>query len=367
MSRELRKTGIEIIGDVPWGTHFCQFYRTPQDLLDILVPYFSEGLRNNEFCMWVTSEPLEAEAARAALAAAMPDLGEYLRRGQIEIIPHTEWYLKGGSFNSESVLDGWVRKLDAALAAGYEGLRLTGNTFWLEGKDWGAFTDYEAAVDGVIGQFRMLAVCTYSLDRCGANEILDVIANHRFALIRRNERWDLVESADSRRTKEELKRLAQFPEQNPNPVLRLTLGGDLTYSNPPASALLEAMGRTEGGPLPAAISALADEAANQSGSVEAELPDSRGQIYWFAAVRPRGEPYVNLYARDVTSRKEAENELERSREWLRVTLTSIGDAVLATDTDCRITFLNPVASSLTGWTIEEGARPADRRGVSGRQ
>ena len=41
--------------------------------------------------------------------------------------------------------------------------------------------------------------------------------------------------------------------------------------------------------------------------------------------------------------------LNRQREWLRVTLTSIGDAVLATDTDSRITFLNPVAEAMTGW------------------
>ncbi len=360
MNQPNRKTGIGIIGEVLWGTHFCQFYRTPQDLLDILVPYFMEGLRNNEYCMWVTSEPLKAKAARAALAAAMPDYDDYARQGQIEIIPHTEWYLRGGSFNSERVLSGWVEKLDAALAAGYEGLRLTGNTFWLEKEHWAAFTDYEAEVDSVIGRYRMLAVCTYSLDRCGANEILDVIANHRFALIRREERWELIESADSRRTKEELKRLAQFPEQNPNPVLRLTIGGDLIYANPPASALLEAMGKTEAGPIPPAIRALAGKAAKSSESVEAELSDNSGRTHWFAAIRPQSETYVNLYVRDVTSRKEAESSLQRSREWLRVTLNSIGDAVLATDADCRIAFLNPVAVLLTGWTVDEAlGRPIE--------
>ena len=30
----MRGTGIPIIGDVPWGTHFCQFYRDEQDLID---------------------------------------------------------------------------------------------------------------------------------------------------------------------------------------------------------------------------------------------------------------------------------------------------------------------------------------------
>jgi PAS domain S-box-containing protein len=45
--------------------------------------------------------------------------------------------------------------------------------------------------------------------------------------------------------------------------------------------------------------------------------------------------------------------LQKQREWLQVTLTSIGDAVIATDTESRIAFLNPVAAALTGWPIEE--------------
>lgn len=57
--------------------------------------------------------------------------------------------------------------------------------------------------------------------------------------------------------------------------------------------------------------------------------------------------------RDITERKRAEEELRQSREWLRVTLESIGDAVMAVDTDARITFLNPVAGSLTGWQPDE--------------
>ncbi len=50
---------------------------------------------------------------------------------------------------------------------------------------------------------------------------------------------------------------------------------------------------------------------------------------------------------------QAERQLREQREWLRVTLTSIGDAVIATDSEGLITFLNPVAASLTGWNAEE--------------
>ncbi len=39
-NKNLRYSGIGIIGDLSWGTHFCQFYQTREDLIDILVPYF---------------------------------------------------------------------------------------------------------------------------------------------------------------------------------------------------------------------------------------------------------------------------------------------------------------------------------------
>lgn len=48
-----------------------------------------------------------------------------------------------------------------------------------------------------------------------------------------------------------------------------------------------------------------------------------------------------------------EAKLREQGEWLRITLSSIGDAVIATDTTGRITFINPVAAELTGWQEEE--------------
>jgi PAS domain S-box-containing protein len=49
----------------------------------------------------------------------------------------------------------------------------------------------------------------------------------------------------------------------------------------------------------------------------------------------------------------AEEQVQRQREWLQVTLASIGDAVIATDGAGYVTFLNQVAQELTGWTDSE--------------
>ncbi len=57
--------------------------------------------------------------------------------------------------------------------------------------------------------------------------------------------------------------------------------------------------------------------------------------------------------RDVTTRVRTAEELRDQREWFRVTLSSIGDAVIATDMVGRVAFLNPVAESMTGWSSAE--------------
>jgi signal transduction histidine kinase len=94
MPTGLRKTGISVIGDMHWGTHFCHFHETKQDLLDTLIPYFKAGLEDNEFCLWVISKLLTEEDAWSALRQAVPDLDRYLAERSIEILPHDEWYLR---------------------------------------------------------------------------------------------------------------------------------------------------------------------------------------------------------------------------------------------------------------------------------
>ncbi len=195
----MRETGIEIIGDVPWGTHFCQFYQTQEDLLDILVPYFKHGLKNNEYCMWITSAPLQEEQAILALRQDVSDLDDRIARGQIEILDYAQWYTLGGKFDADRVLAGWVERETQAIKKGYEGLRLTGNTFWLEKQDWNDFATYEAKVNEIIGNHKMLALCTYSLERCGPIELLDVVKNHQFALAKRNNTWEVLESSTKKK------------------------------------------------------------------------------------------------------------------------------------------------------------------------
>ena len=127
MAAELRKTGIDIVGDIPWGTHFCSFYETKEDLLDILVHYFKTGLENSEFCLWVICPLCSKEETKEALRRVIPDVDQRLAAGDIELVSHTEWFLKGGTFNSQRVIDSFLGKLSQALARGYAGMRASGD------------------------------------------------------------------------------------------------------------------------------------------------------------------------------------------------------------------------------------------------
>jgi len=60
-----------------------------------------------------------------------------------------------------------------------------------------------------------------------------------------------------------------------------------------------------------------------------------------------------LLQRELSERKKAQEALAKSEKWFSTTLASIGDAVIATDMNGGVTFLNPVAQSLTGWSLEE--------------
>jgi PAS domain S-box-containing protein len=349
-----RPTGIAVIGDVPWGTHFCQFYQTRQDLVDVLVPYFKAGLENNEFCVWVTSEPLRTDEAKAALRAAVPDLDRYVQAGQIEVLDYTQWYTRSGEFRSDEVLRAWVDKLGEALQKGYEGLRLSGNTFWLEKADWAKFADYETAVNDVIGRYRMLAICTYSLDKCGSMEVIDIVKNHQFALVKREGRWETIESGEVKKAEEQKMHLASFPELNPNPIVELDAAGGIRYLNPAARRLFpDLLTRGTSHPLIAGLDPFAVRFQAGEASAVREVW-VEGRCYHEAACLVEVMQSLRIYALDITGIKQSQEAFRQSEREFRTMfeLSGVGQ-VQADPVTGRYIRVNRKVCQITGYEPEE--------------
>jgi len=153
------------------------------------------------------------EDARHALKRAVPGFGRYLVDHSIEIVSARDWYLRDGTFDLQRVIDGWNEKLVRASARGYAGVRVTGDTAWLEKKDWKDFCEYEESLNEAIANQHLAVLCTYPLAACGATEILDVVRTHQFAVVKRRGSWDVIETAGHKQAKAEIKRLNDELEQ----------------------------------------------------------------------------------------------------------------------------------------------------------
>jgi PAS domain S-box-containing protein len=196
----LRTTGIDVVGHRPWGTHFCHFYETTDDLLDTLVPYLRAGLESREFCLWVIADPLTEADARRALGHTLTSPGD------IEILPAREWYLKDNTFDPQRVMEGWNDKVVAALGRGYEGLRVAAQISWLPGTQWKAFCDYEKTLSESLSDQPITLLCAYPVGARGVAEILDVARTHHFSLARRQGQWEVFEPSELERQNETLRR-----------------------------------------------------------------------------------------------------------------------------------------------------------------
>lgn len=93
---------------------------------------------------------------------------------------------------------------------------------------------------------------------------------------------------------------------------------------------------------------------------EVKLPDGTFvDLRVFPILDPKGEPYLFVeWVQDITARKRNEEALATEKERLSVTLQSIGDGVITTDTNGKIVLLNNAAEKMTGWvSIEAAGKP----------
>ena len=147
---------------------------------------------------------VDALAARfAAKEAYLKALNTGIAGGalrQIEIVSGPEFYLEGGRFDLQRVTAAWNEKLRGALAKGYDGMRASGNAFWLDTNRWKDFADYEDQLDKSIAGQPMTVLCTYPLAASKPVDVLDVVRAHQFTAARRKGDWDFIETPQRRQS-----------------------------------------------------------------------------------------------------------------------------------------------------------------------
>jgi two-component system, sensor histidine kinase PdtaS len=186
------RCGLPGIDRVPYGMHACHFYSDRDDLVAALAPYFVAGLRANERCIWITAPPLPAHEAVQALRAVWDSADNALQTGALRVLDFDHWYASSAGLAGLDVLRFWLKEEERALADGYSGLRITGNTSFLTPDAWSKFMEYEQAVTEHFRGRRIVALCSYSLAHCNEQQLREVMRSHHCTFDRPDVDWRVV-------------------------------------------------------------------------------------------------------------------------------------------------------------------------------
>lgn len=166
----------------------------------------------------------------------------------------------------------------------------------------------------------------------------------------------LLDITEMKRIAEENRSLARFQAENPNPVLRLSPQGEVLYANEASGELCGLWHCESGGLVPKPLRRIIARVFRDRSQQEMDIA-CRERTYSFVIVPVAAAGYVNLYGRDVTGTKRAENELRRSEERYRSLFDKMTEGFALHEIVCdskgrpsdyRFLETNPAFERLTG-------------------
>jgi PAS domain S-box-containing protein len=153
------------------------------------------------------------------------------------------------------------------------------------------------------------------------------------------------------RAEREMRDLAKFPDENPDPILRVGAAGTITYANRAGKSLLGPWGITAGGVLPDEVAdAVAD--AQRCRRICEVVVQCGTRIFSARVVPFADDAYCNLYFHDETERRQAELLLQESEERLRLITGHVLDMVCQVTLDGRYLYVSPSHRLVLGYEPE---------------
>jgi hypothetical protein len=162
--------------------HYCLFYRTKKDLLEMVIPFFKKGLSLNMLCVWVTPAFLGIKETEASLKEAIENFSTYIEKGQFQIMGYKDVYFKSGTFNPNEIMDNWHLMIQRATEDGFSGTYVSGDGSWFQVAGWEDLVNYERQVDAALRHSNTKALCTYPIDNLDLGQTFILSSCHDVAL-----------------------------------------------------------------------------------------------------------------------------------------------------------------------------------------
>lgn len=147
--------------------------------MSIIVEYLKRGLEQKEKCVYIADEN-SPEAIIDELKKSGIAIDSALTHGDFVICGKNSAYLRGGSFDPDSMIE-FVRRLTAtAKKEGYKNLRVTGEMTWALSNGSGSekLMEYEARLNNLTSRYNVILLCQYDLERFGSRQIVQSIQTH---------------------------------------------------------------------------------------------------------------------------------------------------------------------------------------------
>lgn len=189
----LRETGILPLTRLPWGAHICLFYETEQDLIDATTSFMQAGLVHNELFLWMLPDEIGRAPALAAMRGAIDGFDKYRAAGAIELQNTREEYGISTPFCFKKHIEAHVAQ---ALARGFSGMRGCGTALWIADNRWQTYLQFEQQIAEALAGAPAIMLCTYKLSGAHACDLADVAQFHRFSIILRKGKWELLETPE---------------------------------------------------------------------------------------------------------------------------------------------------------------------------
>ena len=176
LNRAVNLAGSEIT----CSCHACAFFSSGDEEQAVLAPFMRDGLAaNDRFFQIINDEHRDDRVSK--LKGQGIDVAGATSRGQLQMRPWEEAYLKGGrGFDQDAMIELIQEVLKEGRTSGFGMTRLWANMEWalkdLPGVE--QIVEYETRLNHVLPLYDDIVVCTYDLNKFSAATIMDILRTH---------------------------------------------------------------------------------------------------------------------------------------------------------------------------------------------
>ncbi len=185
MAAPLKQTEVEKrLWALRPGSHICGLFGSPEEHRSLVAPFMRHALERYEKLLYL-ADSHGAEQILGYLSADGVQAAPYVMSGQIRILESREGWPSGGDFDPEAMIARLSAETRAALAAGFDGLRVAAEMSWALRQPMGAerLIDYESRLNGFLPASRCLALCQYDRRRFPPQVLLEILEIHPLAAV----------------------------------------------------------------------------------------------------------------------------------------------------------------------------------------